>query len=83
MVLIARELSLGYGQKTVLSNINLTVHEGEYWALLGRNGAGKSTFIAALIGELVLRAGVLGINRDLVLADGVGVVPQRLDLIMI
>jgi len=80
VVLIARGLALGYSDKTVLSKVELTIHEGEYWALLGRNGSGKSTFISALIGDLTPRAGILGLNRDLVLADGVGVVPQRVEL---
>jgi len=80
VVLLARRLTLGYGEKNVISQADLTVHEGEYWALLGRNGTGKSTFINAVIGELAPRSGILGINRDLVPTDGVGVVPQQVAL---
>lgn len=80
VVLVARDLALGYGADTILAGVGLTVHEGEYWALLGRNGTGKSTFVAALIGDVAPRAGVLGLNRDLILADGVGLVPQRVEL---
>ena len=80
VVLIARGVTLAHGRETILSGVDLTVHAGEYWALLGRNGAGKSSFISALIGDLAPRAGVLGLNRDLVLADGVGLVPQRVEL---
>ena len=80
VVLVARGLTIAHGRETILAGVDLTVHEGDYWALLGRNGAGKSSFLRALIGDLAPRAGVLGLNRDLVLADGVGLVPQRVEL---
>ena len=80
VIIIARGVRLAYGARTILDDVTLTVHSGERWALLGRNGSGKSTFINALMGEIAPAAGVLGINRDLVLTDGIGLVPQRVDL---
>ena len=80
VIIIARAVRLAYGAHTILDDVTLTVHSGERWALLGRNGSGKSTFINALMGEIAPAAGVLGINRDLVLTDGIGLVPQRVDL---
>lgn len=80
VVLIARGLALGHGARTVVAGVELTVREGERWAILGRNGAGKSTFLHALVGEVAPRAGVLGLNRHLVLDDGIGLVPQRVEL---
>lgn len=41
-------LTKKYGDKTVVNNLNLSVNEGEMYALLGVNGAGKSTTIKML-----------------------------------
>ena len=50
-MLIASELSLRRGSKTILRNLGLSVRPGEIVALLGRNGAGKSTLLKAMSGE--------------------------------
>ncbi|MCL2022166.1 MAG: ATP-binding cassette domain-containing protein [Betaproteobacteria bacterium] len=47
----------GYGEKTVLTDIELTLRPSERVGLLGRNGAGKSTLIKLLAGEITLTAG--------------------------
>lgn len=46
------EVQLGYGEKVILSNIHLNLVPGSRIGLLGRNGAGKSTFIKLLANEL-------------------------------
>ncbi len=51
------EGAVGYGGRTVLERIELTLRPGERVGLLGRNGAGKSTLIKLLAGELALAAG--------------------------
>jgi molybdate transport system ATP-binding protein len=45
------EVSVTYGQKQVLQNINWEVLPGERWALLGPNGAGKSTLLSLITGD--------------------------------
>ncbi len=45
-------VATGYGDKTVLENIEFSLIPGERIGLLGLNGAGKSTFIKLLAGEL-------------------------------
>lgn len=47
----AKELSLGYGDKSLFENINIDLREGEAMELRGRNGAGKTTLIKALLGK--------------------------------
>lgn len=45
-------ISLGYGDKTVLHDIDLSVESGARYGLLGVNGSGKSTLIKAISGSL-------------------------------
>ena len=56
-MLEVRALSAGYGRAQVLFDVDLAVSAGEVVALLGRNGAGKSTTLKAIIGLLEPRAG--------------------------
>jgi len=44
-------LSVQYGDRQVLKNINWTIHENSRWHLMGENGAGKTTLLAMLTGE--------------------------------
>ena len=50
-------LKAGYGPAEVLFGIDLTLDRGEVVALMGRNGAGKSTSMKAIMGLLPPRAG--------------------------
>jgi len=50
-------LQAGYGNKMVLQGVSLHVDEGEVVALLGHNGAGKSTTLKSVLGLLRVRAG--------------------------
>jgi len=51
-VLRAEQVTLAYGRRVVLSDVNLSIRRGEFWALLGPNGEGKSTLIKALLGAV-------------------------------
>lgn len=56
-------LNIGYGSKSIISNINLVFETNKIYGLIGRNGAGKSTFlrtIARLQSEL---NGVISFNN--------------------
>jgi branched-chain amino acid transport system ATP-binding protein len=56
-MLEAQRLSAGYGRAQILFGLDLAVDRGEVVALLGRNGAGKSTTLKALMGLLETRSG--------------------------
>jgi branched-chain amino acid transport system ATP-binding protein len=83
-VLEAQGLETYYGKSHILHGVGLTVREGEIVALLGRNGAGKSTTLRSLIGLTHPRQGKITIfgqetttwppNR--VAGLGVGFVPE-------
>ncbi len=57
--------SAGYGDHVVLSSIGITIAPGSRIALLGRNGAGKSTMMKLLAGELPAMGGKRTEARDL------------------
>ena len=59
MLLSAKSLSGWYGAAQVLFDVNLEVGRGEVVALMGRNGAGKSTTLKALTGMLDKRSGAV------------------------
>lgn len=60
-----RGLTAGYGPVAVLREISLTVRPGEFTALLGSNGAGKTTFLRAASGLIHPVGGQIHLNgRD-------------------
>src|ERR1700691_5030470 len=64
-LLALEQRAVGYGDRVVVEGLNLTIAPGDRWALLGRNGAGKSTVMKLLAGELAPLAGVRTEARDL------------------
>ncbi len=56
-MLEARELTVRFGERTVLDQVSLTVAEGEVVAVLGPSGVGKSTLLRVLAGLLVADGG--------------------------
>ena len=73
-----------YGLSHVLHGVTLTAREGEVISLLGRNGAGKSTTLKAIMGLVRVTAGTVGfLGRSLlglapheISRGGVGFVPE-------
>ena len=83
VILAARELTVGYGARAVLTGVTLEVASGAVVGLVGANGCGKSTLIRTLIGLLDPLAGRVELEgRDAagihatVRARRVGYVPQ-------
>jgi branched-chain amino acid transport system ATP-binding protein len=65
MILSARELQVRYGAVTAVRGVNLDVAEGEIVALLGANGAGKSTIARAIAGLLPFQGEIIYEGRKL------------------
>jgi ABC-2 type transport system ATP-binding protein len=61
-----QHLYQSFGKKKVLDDINLEIQQQEVCALVGRNGAGKSTFINSLLGLLPVGQGSISINGEAV-----------------
>ena len=81
-------LSAGYGDAVVLSGMSLTVAEGESIAVLGRNGMGKTTLMATLMGATRIHGGGIWFRGAEIThlasyrraAAGLGWVPQERDI---
>jgi branched-chain amino acid transport system ATP-binding protein len=77
-------LNAWYGAAQVLFDVSLTIGRGEVVALMGRNGAGKSTTMKAVMGLMARRSGAVRLNgRDVsrlrpfeIARLGLGFVPE-------
>jgi branched-chain amino acid transport system ATP-binding protein len=84
-VLELRNLEVCYGKLRALNGINLEVREGEIVALLGANGAGKSTALRAISGLLAPTSGdilycgksIAKRRPDLIVRDGIAQSPEE------
>lgn len=75
-------LSVKSGNTVILDDVNLHLHCGELTAIVGRNGAGKTTFLKALLGAVPHTGKVLfeGENKAPTDAPRFGYVPQTLSV---
>lgn len=60
--LIVEDLHAYYGQSHILHGVNMTVRRGELVTLLGRNGAGRSTTLRAIMNMVGKRSGSIIVN---------------------
>lgn len=87
MILQIKGLCYSYSdEKNTLNNINLNIHKGEKIAILGSNGAGKSTFFLNINGVLIPKSGEIVYNGKVItkknlneLRKNVGIVFQDAD----
>jgi ATP-binding cassette subfamily F protein 3 len=64
-LLVLEDVATGYGDKTVLSEINFSLRNEGRYGLLGINGAGKSTLIKTIAGVLPVQSGSAIFNKGL------------------
>ncbi len=57
-LLYLEDANLGYSDKEILTQVNMSIVPGSRIGLLGPNGAGKSTLIKTLVGDLALQGGI-------------------------
>lgn len=85
VVVSLEDLKVRYGRAPVLHGVSLSIEEGQVYALLGRNGAGKSSLVRCLLGQRKASSGRLRLlgrdpwSRRRELMEQVGVVPEDSD----
>jgi ABC-type branched-subunit amino acid transport system ATPase component/predicted MFS family arabinose efflux permease len=63
-LLLVKDLDVAYGGVQALFGVDLTVQRGEILALLGANGAGKSTILRAICGTVPVSNGAVAIDGE-------------------
>ncbi len=58
-----KDISLSYGNRLILNNINFKINQGQIFGMLGPNGVGKSTIFNLLTGLISPNSGVIKINN--------------------
>jgi len=61
-LIIARQLNVAYDQKLALKSVNATIYNNEIVAVMGRNGAGKSSLLKSFAGISNLTSGAVDVN---------------------
>jgi ABC-type branched-subunit amino acid transport system ATPase component len=75
----------GYGAINIITDLSLTVKAGEIFALMGKNGMGKTTLLKTILGLIGLRAGAItvdgrsiaGASPASLIASGIAYGPQE------
>ena len=83
-----KNVSAGYGDTVVLENLKLAVAAGESLSVIGRNGVGKTTLLATMMGHTNLHGGTVWLHGKDISRDatyrrvhaGLGYVPQEREI---
>lgn len=83
MQIYINKLSFAYGIKTVIKNLTLTLNQGDYLVIKGKNGSGKSTFIKCLLGLNEVKPNAIFYDQKDIISfsnwTDFGYVPQSFD----
>lgn len=81
--LVIRQLHVRYGRIYVVHGVDIEVEEGSVTALLGANGAGKSTVMRAIMGQRLMEGSVTFAGKAIdrlkpheIVAQGIALVPE-------
>ena len=58
------DVSLRFGDRKLFEDVNIKFTEGNCYGLIGANGAGKSTFLKILSGEIDSQTGHVSLGKD-------------------
>ncbi len=75
-LLAAKQVSISFGKKNVLTDVHLTVDRGEIVTLIGPNGAGKSTLVRIVLGLVKPNSGKIQKADNI----NIGYMPQKLHI---
>jgi len=76
VILSAMELEVRFGEQVILNKASLSIHEGDRIGLVGRNGAGKSTFLKVISENLSADSGEVARKKNL----AIGMLTQEFTL---
>ncbi len=79
-LLEVKNIYFSYDKEDVLSNINFSVNEGDFFAITGPNGGGKSTLVKIILGILKPKSGEVNIANTLGIKSEIGYVPQNTNI---
>lgn len=77
-LITCNSITLGYESGPVIENLSFSVEEGSYLAIVGENGAGKSTIIKALLGLKSPSSGSIEYNG--IQSEAIGYLPQQTEV---
>ncbi|TLG79753.1 ABC transporter ATP-binding protein [Vagococcus zengguangii] len=69
-ILEINHLEKAFGPKKVIEGVNLTLKKGKIYGLIGQNGAGKTTVMNMILGQLLPDEGQIFVNGERVIAGG-------------
>jgi len=79
-LLEVNNLNFKYYKETILNNINFNVAKGDFFAITGPNGGGKSTLIKNILGILKPTSGKINLLSSLQSDQEIGYVPQNTNI---
>jgi zinc transport system ATP-binding protein len=78
-LLTCKNLSVGYAERAVVSNLSFEISDGDFLCIVGENGAGKSTLVLTLLGLLRPLCGSI-LWGDGLMPNEIGYLPQQTDV---
>ena len=81
--LVVKDLTVAYGDHTVLEEVDLRVEAGTALAVLGPSGSGKSSLLAAIAGFAPVVGGEIRIGGQAVVGPGLSLAPEQRRIAMV